>query len=79
MGHDNLVKRRYKPTMEAVEVSGINWHSLRHYAISTWIEAKLAPKTVQTGELNRVGLIVEWHCFTNQLAYWYEQTRTYRY
>lgn len=48
MGHDNLVKRRYKPTLEAAGVYGINWHSLRHYAVSTWIEAGLAPKTVQT-------------------------------
>ena len=48
MGHDNLVKRRYKPTLKAVKVSGINWHSLRHYAVSTWIEAGLAPKTIQT-------------------------------
>jgi integrase len=48
MGHDNLVKRRYKPMLEAAGVSGINWHSLRHYAVSTWIEAGLAPKTVQT-------------------------------
>jgi integrase len=46
--HDNLVKRRYKPTLLEAGVSGINWHSLRHYAISTWIEAGLAPKTVQT-------------------------------
>jgi integrase len=46
--HDNLVKRHYKPTMKAAGVSGINWHSLRHYAVSTWIEAGLAPKTVQT-------------------------------
>jgi len=46
--HDNLVKRRYKPTMKVAGVSGINWHSLRHYAVSTWIEARLAPKTVQT-------------------------------
>jgi integrase len=29
-------------------VSGENWHSLRHFAISTWIEAGMAPKTVQT-------------------------------
>ena len=29
-------------------LSGINWHSLRHYVVSTWIEAGLAPKTVQT-------------------------------
>ena len=24
------------------------WHSLRHFAVSTWIEQGLAPKTVQT-------------------------------
>jgi integrase len=24
------------------------WHSLRHFAVSCWIEARLAPKTVQT-------------------------------
>lgn len=48
MCHDNLVKRRYKPTMKTAGVSGINWHSLRHYAVSTWIEAGLAPKTIQT-------------------------------
>ena len=46
--HDNMVKRQYKPTLERAGVSGINWHSLRHYAVSTWIEAGLAPKTVQT-------------------------------
>jgi len=48
MCHDNLVKRRYKPAQVAAEVLGFNWHSLRHYAVSTWIEAGLAPKTVQT-------------------------------
>jgi integrase len=48
MGHDNFIKRRYKPTLAVAEVAGINWHSLRHYAVSTWIEAGLAPKTVQT-------------------------------
>lgn len=47
MCHDDLIKRRYKPTLEAAGVS-INWHSLRHYAVSTWIEAGLAPKTIQT-------------------------------
>ena len=25
-----------------------NWHALRHFAISCWIEAGLDPKTVQT-------------------------------
>ncbi len=48
MCHDNLVKRRYKPTLIAAGVFSINWHSLRHYAVSTWIEAGLAPKTIQT-------------------------------
>ena len=48
MGHDNMMKRQYKPTLDRAGVSGVNWHSLRHYAISTWIEAGLAPKTVQT-------------------------------
>jgi integrase len=48
MCHDNLIKRRYKPTLVAAGVVSINWHSLRHYAVSTWIEAGLAPKTVQT-------------------------------
>ncbi len=48
VGHDNLMKRHYKPTLAAAGVSGVNWHSLRHYAVSTWIEAGLAPKTIQT-------------------------------
>jgi integrase len=47
-GHDNMMKRQYKPTLKRAGVSGINWHSLRHYAISTWIEAGMTPKTVQT-------------------------------
>jgi integrase len=25
-----------------------NWHALRHFAVSCWIEANLAPKTIQT-------------------------------
>jgi integrase len=48
MGHDNFVKRRYKPLLVAAGATGINWHSLRHYSISTWIEAGLATKTIQT-------------------------------
>jgi integrase len=46
--HDNLIKRRYKPMLLEAGVTGIHWHSLRHFAISTWIEAGLSPKTVQT-------------------------------
>jgi hypothetical protein len=48
MCHDNLIKRRYKPTLKAAEVFDIILHSLRHYAVSTWIEGELALKTVQT-------------------------------
>jgi len=48
MCHDNLVKRRYNPVLAEAEVTGFNWHSLRHYAVSTWIEAGLALKTIQT-------------------------------
>jgi integrase len=29
-------------------VPSLKWHNLRHFAISTWIEQKLTPKTVQT-------------------------------
>jgi integrase len=29
-------------------VASFKWHSLRHFAVSTWIEQGLAPKTVQT-------------------------------
>lgn len=41
--HDNLVKRHFTPLAH-----GFNWHGLRHFAISCWIEAGMAPKTVQT-------------------------------
>jgi integrase len=46
--HDNLVKRAYKPALEAAKVGNINWHRLRHFAVSTWIEQGFTPKTVQT-------------------------------
>ena len=48
VSHDNLVKRHFKPTLQKAGAVGTTWHSLRHYAISTWIEAGLMPKTVQT-------------------------------
>jgi integrase len=48
MCHDNLIKRQYNPMKEEAGVTGNNWHSLRHFAVSTWIEAGLAPKTIQT-------------------------------
>ena len=47
--HDNFVKRRFKPALNRAGLSPhVNWHSLRHFAISTWIEAGLAPKTIMT-------------------------------
>ena len=46
--HDNLAKRRFKPTLQKAGAVGTTWHSLCHSAISTWIEAGLMPKTVQT-------------------------------
>jgi integrase len=48
IGHDNLVKRRFLPLFNTLAVKRFNWHGLRHFAISTWIEAGLTPKTVQT-------------------------------
>lgn len=60
-GHDNVVKRRFIPLFERLEAAyeddpttsrkpprRFNWHSLRHFAVSTWIEAGMTPKTVQT-------------------------------
>ena len=43
MGHDNLIKRYFLPLKPS-----FNWHALRHFAVSTWIEAGLTPKTIQT-------------------------------
>jgi integrase len=59
--HDNLIKRRFNPLFESLEAAHradptrlpapprrFNWHALRHFAVSTWIEAGCPPKTVQT-------------------------------
>lgn len=49
IGHDNLIKRQFVPLFEgAAKPKRFTWHGLRHFAVSTWIEAGLAPKTVQT-------------------------------
>jgi integrase len=48
LGHDNVVKRRFGPLFDATGITRFNWHGLRHFAVSTWIEAGLSPKTVQT-------------------------------
>jgi len=46
--HTNFDKRKWKPLIAKAEVDDIGWHSFRHFAISTWIEAGLQPKAVQT-------------------------------
>jgi len=61
ISHDNLVKRRFSPLFDHIEAAHranptrfpapplrFNWHALRHFAVSSWIEARFAPKTVQT-------------------------------
>jgi integrase len=61
VSHDNMVKRKFQPLFDEIakrhkenptefpEVpERFNWHALRHFAISCWIEADLKPKTVQT-------------------------------
>ncbi len=46
--HTNYIKRKWLPLIEAAGVDPIGWHALRHFAVSTWIEAGLQPKAVQT-------------------------------
>lgn len=61
VNHDNMVKRKFSPLFDKLAVLHakdpqrhtkppvrFNWHALRHFAISCWIEAGLKPKTVQT-------------------------------
>lgn len=59
--HGNMVKRKFRPLFERLaslhcqDPDGhppaskrFTWHALRHFAISSWIDAGLTPKTVQT-------------------------------
>lgn len=59
LNHDDMVKRRFLPLFEKLALrwqeqrrneplETFNWHAPRHFAISCWIDAGLAPKTVQT-------------------------------
>jgi integrase len=61
MGHDNMIKRKFLPLFDKLAKmheqdpvqhpeppAPFNWHALRHFAVSCWIEAGLSPKTVQT-------------------------------
>ena len=48
LGHDNFIKRQFLPLFDLLPtVKRFNWHALRHFAVSCWIEAGLAPETVQ--------------------------------
>jgi integrase len=59
-GHDNMIKRKFLPLFDTLAEkykqdptqpdppARFNWHALRHFAVSCWIEAGLSPKTVQT-------------------------------
>jgi integrase len=60
-GHDNMIKRKFLPLFDLLArkhkedpaqfpkaPERFNWHALRHFAVSCWIEAGLSPKTVQT-------------------------------
>lgn len=59
--HDDMVKREYDPLFEKLATlhaedpskhpsppKRFNWHALRHFAVSCWIDADLPPKTIQT-------------------------------
>ena len=61
VNHSDMVKRNFYALFDALEAkhakdpdkhpappARFNWHALRHFAISCWIEARLSPKTVQT-------------------------------
>jgi integrase len=56
-----MIKRKFYPLFDKVDAlhkkdrknhpklpAHFNWHALRHFAISCWIEVGLTPKTVQT-------------------------------
>ncbi len=45
--HTNFSKRFWNPLVKKAGLD-LGWHSLRHYAVSTWIEANAQPKAVQT-------------------------------
>jgi integrase len=58
--HTNFTRRRWHALFAKMErahnndetqpapPARIKWHALRHFAISTWIEAGMTPKTIQT-------------------------------
>jgi integrase len=45
---DGELAARWKEERHNEPLETFNWHALRHFAISCWIEAGLPPKAVQT-------------------------------
>jgi integrase len=61
IGHGDFIRRQFRPLLDTLQTAHrddaadspdlsrrFHWHALRHFAVSCWIEAGLAPKTVQT-------------------------------
>lgn len=46
--HSYFIAGQFRPLLKATGLHVDDWHALRHYAISCWIEGGLAAKTVQT-------------------------------
>jgi integrase len=46
--HSNVLQDRFYPLRTKTGVEHLNWHALRHFAVSLWIEAGLPPKAIQT-------------------------------
>ena len=59
--HNSMMRHKWKPLVKTLldayardpklmseQPVYTNWHSLRHFAISTWIEAGFTPKEIQT-------------------------------
>lgn len=54
VNHVNFLHRQFdllrlpdEANPDTADLTAVTWHTLRHYAVSTWIEAGLAPKTIQ--------------------------------
>ena len=42
--HTTFLRLPWNPSLDAAMSNNTGWHSLRHFAVSTWIEAGLQPK-----------------------------------
>ena len=66
-GHDNMIKRKFlplfdvlaerhrlDPTQNPESPPRFNWHALRHFAVSCWIEAGLSPRPCRASPVTAV-------------------------